>query len=795
MSDHNDTEGPPEGFKVKHPKARCWECPWYDRGKYADAVGPADAKLLMIGEAPGRQEAKQGKVFVGPSGKLLDKVLDHHGLDRTQIRLTNCVACSPPNIHSKGPSGPPKDAIRACEPRLRDELKHRETVVLLGATSFKAVMESTEGITKARQGPPRTHPGYPGTRFVPTFHPAACLRSSDNFPSLVRDLRKVVSDISINWEPPIFGVFDDEDSAIACLDKIGRRTGYITLDIETASEKDTDLTHPDSLLCVGIGYAPNKAVVIGEEALKSRAVLERLSRLLSNKEVICQNGKFDIQVLMRLGIIKYPMLWADTMLASYAKDERPGHHGLKGRAAEELGAPDYAAELKPYLGKGKKKSYANIPRALLYRYNAYDAALTYNLWQKDERELAEQNLRGLHDYLVAASNELIYVELDGVGIDQEYLEVVDDKYLTILEGLEEELKPWVDNPRSTPQVLAACKSLLLPVNDTTADTLTHLLDLDRTSEQKEFLTKILNHRKQAKLYGTYIKGTRKRLNNGRLYTTFKLHGTVTGRLSSANPNLQNIPRGPIIKKLFIPAPGNVFVQADYSQAEWRAIACLAEDKYLQGALGDPDRDIHGEVAAKFFGPKFTKEQRVMAKTFVFGVAYGRGPDAIAHAFGVSVHEAERYIREFFSLIPDVVRWRKDVHKTIFTGGQALQTPFGRKRRFWLITRENKHDIEKEALAFLPQSIASDLTLNSLIRARRAFGTSSTAPKVRLTVHDSILVECGEDNKRDVARELKSVMETTAADVFSDFVPFPSEVEIGPSWGDLEDDDTSLLAPA
>jgi DNA polymerase-1 len=568
---------------------------------------------------------------------------------------------------------------------------------------------------------------------------------------------------------------------------LGRHHGYITLDIEVGVDKDSSFTHPDSLLCVGIGFAPNRVIVIGEEALHSQRVLDKLGQLLDEKQVICQNGKFDIQVLMRLGVVKHAKLWADTMLASYCLDERPGHHSLEGLSSEILGAPAWKAELKPHLGKGKNKNYANVPRPILYRYNAYDVACTYNLWHEHfEKDLEKTGLRGLHDFLVEASNQLIYLELEGVAIDTEYLDVIDSEYEILLGTLEEGLKGWVDNPRSPQQVLAAAKSMRLPVKASVdAPTLRAILERNLNIEQREFISKILEYRREHKLYGTYIKGTRKRLIENRLYPTFLLHGTVTGRLSCRNPNLQNIPRGSVIKRLFGVDHDNVLIQADYKQAEWRAIACLAQDSYLQGALGDPNRDIHGEVARQFFGPNYTKEQRVMAKTFVFGVAYGRGPDAISKAFKVSVYEAERYIREFFGMIPDVVKWRKDVHEKLFKGGQSLQTPFGRKRRFWLVTRENKHDIEKEALAFLPQSIASDLTLSSLVRMRKYFETNMAEAKIRITVHDSIIAEAPIEYQTDVAKAMKDIMENTAAEVFSDFVPFPVDIEAGYNWADLK----------
>lgn len=773
-------------FDRKHPLAECERCPWYRRSGFADAKGPKNAKILVVGIAPGKDEIKTGIPFTGPSGKLLDRVLNHNGFDCSSIRFTNVVGCHPRGQKS---TDPPKEAIEACAPRLQAELKGKETIILLGKIAFNSVLSNREAITKARQGPPRYSDLYPGAKIVPTFHPAACLRSSDYFPSLVRDIRKAKAEqATLGWEAPVFKVFDDEASTVAVLKElIDRNLPYVSVDIECPTEKDEEFTHPNSLLCVGIGFEPNKAIVIGEEAIKSRRVWEWLRRLFRKTKVLAHNGKFDIQVMMRLGIIDNPyMLAHDTLIGSYAVDERPGYHRLEGLATEHLGAPSWKHEIDKYVGKGKKKNYANIPRPILYKYNAYDASQTYNLWHdKFERDLTSQGLLGLHDFLIEASNELTYVELDGTKIDENYLAWLIDEYSHELSLLEDGLDPWVDNPRSTPQVLAACHELGINVKSTGAAILRERLEHPMTKgEKRDFLEKILNYRKENKLYGTYVKGTLNRLNNGRLYTTFKLHGTVTGRLSSANPNLQNIPRGPKIKKLFVPEEGNVLIQTDYKQAEWRAIACLANDTYLQTALSDPNQDIHGYVANLFFGPNYTKEQRVMAKTFVFGVAYGRGAEAVGAAFGVSTARAQKYIDDFFGVIPDVVRWRSSVHEQIFKGGQALQTPFSRKRRFWLITHENKHDIEKEALAFLPQSIASDLTLSSLIRLRKKFSDSEA--RIRLTIHDSIIAECPKEVEIDVANEMKKTMEATAAEVFSDFVPFPADVESGSSWGDLNE---------
>jgi len=772
----------------KHPLARCEECPWKEHSTYAGESGPEDASLLVIGEAPGAQEAEAGTPFVGASGKLLDKVLAHHGLDRNEVRFTNVAACHPPFVRGQTSVAPTKEVTRACAPRLRHELQGRETVLLLGNTAKEAVLETREPITRVRQGPPRTLLDYPNTRFIATVHPAACLRSSDSFPSLVRDVGKIKSKTFIKWEPPKYAVFDEPDQATLALGAILEKEGPITVDIEVGVDKDQSFTHPNQLLCVGIGFAPNKAAVIGGRALRDRGVRETLTRVLNSKRVICHNGKFDLQVLMRLGYITQPRLYADTMLGSYVLDERPGQHGLKGLASEVLGAPDYASDIKRYLTKGD--SYSVIPKPVLYRYNAFDAALTYNLWDQLRQRLNKDGLREVHDRLVTYSNELIYAELDGVAVDPDHLDVLTDEYIDTLDALENQLSRVAQrhfNPRSPKQVLEVMSELGIRATTTEAELLQLLFEKSRPNTRRhEFLRLMLKHRREQKLYGTYVKGTRKRLLEDRVYPTYLLHGSVSGRLACRNPNLQNVPRESSIRRLFVPEDGNIFVQGDYAQAELRVIACYAKDEYFRGALSDSSRDIHGEVAERFYGKGWTKDQRVRAKAVVFGLAYGREAASLAAEFRISQAEAQRFVDGFFQLIPDTVRWREDVKKTVFSSGQGLQTHFGRKRRFWLITRDNKKDVEKEALSFLPQSTANDICLSALVRLRQSFGDSVHAPRVRIPVHDSILVECSIRDRDMVAATMRDVMSRTATEEFSDFVPFPVDISVGDSWGTLKE---------
>jgi DNA polymerase-1 len=500
-----------------------------------------------------------------------------------------------------------------------------------------------------------------------------------------------------------------------------------------------------------------------------------LKKLLDTKKWICHNGKFDLAGLRQFGT---PVLYFDTMLASYVLDERPGVHSLGYLGVELLGTPDWKSVISQYVGKGD--SYALVPRDVLYRYNAYDVAVTWQLYEYYLAKLDEEG-RKLHDFLVQCSNALMHGEMGGLNVDIEYLDHLTDTYLERLGELEEHLKPWVDNPRSPKQVKEALELLKVKVADTRKETLRNaLLKAKKDSEQEKFLQLMLTQRREQKLYGTYVKGTRKRLYQDRVHPTLLLHGTTTGRLACRNPNLQNVPRESSIRRLFVPGPGNVFVQADYATIELRVLATEAEEPFLRDLFNE-GRDIHDEFSLKLFGPGFTKDQRVRTKAFVYGSAYGREPFSIAQEYKIPVAEAEAMYDSFMGSIPKVQEFRAEIKRKILEDQDDLVTHFGRHRRFWLITDDNKKDVVKEGLAFIPQSTASDINLHSLIRLR------SMGLDVRLPVHDSILVECSERDASDVGRVMAECMSDTAREVYSSYVPFPVDVEIGYSWGDLGKD--------
>lgn len=799
-----------ESIERKHPLAHCEDCPLYTVGRFVPSIGPAKAEIAFVGEAPGVQEVAGGIPFSGPSGKLLNSVMKHHGIKREEVFLTNACLCRPPDN-----STPARSAINACRPRLLTELKEHEieTVVALGNSAAEATLNKSK-VTQLRVGPGKTSELLPGMRIIPTLHPAAALRQGDMFPYIVTDVGKAVVQNDL-WTPPVFVVIESVSDALDVLDELRERSDVtdLVIDIEVDIEKDTAHDHPNhyGMLCVGICYAKGRVCVLAGSVLASREVRAKLGQLLRSKRITAQNGKFDLAGLYPLvgGLI----LYFDTMLASYCFDERPGIHGLKYMGVEILGTPQYDDEIKKYVGPGI--GYGAIPKELLYKYNAYDCSVTWDMkeyWEARFEKAPE--LRQVHDFMVAVSNELMYVELNGIAVDQDYLKKLEQEYLDRLEGIRNEINTLIANstfeqkeyekfrsklvpglnPNSPMQVKAYLKDRGVIVASTDEDTIEMIQDrLSKMGQEGhevfQFNRALLRHRREAKLYGTYVKGIRKRLYGGRVFPSFRLHGTTSGRLACRNPNLLNIPRESSIRRLFVPAhEGNVFIQTDYSQAELRVLSYLAGDAYFRDIFNEGIRDVFDELTPVLY-PGATKDQfdkgtwkdmRVRVKAFVYGLGYGRTSFTIAQEFGIPQRQADQMAENFFSVIPEIVEYRKWIMDQVMKGND-LVTPWGRHRRFSLITPENKKSVMNEALAFMPQSTAADMCLLAFTKVRQEL---KGVAFVRNIIYDAILAECKPEDAEYVKTVIEKHMLESAQVIVGDYIKFAVETDIGPDWGSV-----------
>jgi len=792
-------------FERKHPDAECENCDLYSSGIFVPSKFPdggGKAQYAIVGEAPGFHEAMRGEPFIGESGQLLNSLLKYHNIERRNLLLTNACLCRP-----KDNATPSQQAIRSCRTRLVGELKQAEPerVLSCGAAASDSIMRSVQPITKRRVGNARQSPD--GFTVVPTVHPAYCLRNGDAIEFLERDMRKLYRDMP-PWSPPEYVVADDEELALTWIDVLsqpspigkyvnGKRV--LVFDIECGIDKDNDYDHPDryAMLCIGVCYAKGRVVVFGERVMNNKKVVNALKALFTNSLLVGHNAKFDAAgVYPLMGEI---LIWFDTMLAHYCVDERPGTHALGQLGPEILGTPDWKHEIDKYLGTGK--NYDAIPRPQLYKYNAYDDAVTWDLMEYFLVELERHDLRGLHDFLVDAANELKFPELNGISVDLIRNAELSDEYLEALGGLREQIDEIVQdpsdalsqkdydskfgglNPNSPKQIKQYLHDHKIMVNSTDKDTLETLQKrTNATTHVGRFLSLLLENRLKAKRHGTYVKGIRNRVYRGRVYTSYLLHGTTSGRLASRNPNLQNVVRDPAIKSQFsVSKQGNLFVAADYKQAEGRAICTMAEDEYLAGIFRNPDRDLFDELSAGLYSGQtsFSKDQRVRTKAYFYGLSYGRQAFSIAQEYELPPKEVERDLTKFFGLMPGVVAWQEHIRQTVLSG-KDLITDFGRRRRFRLVTKQNKQDVLNEALSFLPQSTASDICLRAFIRLRRRLRGKAF---IRLLIHDSITAECHEDIAEEVGAIIREEM-IGSAEEWTTYVPFDVDLSYGKNWGEL-----------
>lgn len=737
--------------------------------------------------------------------------MNFHHIKRGEVILTNAVLCRPQDN-----ANPPKAAIAACQPRLLHELASVREAVALGNFAAQALLGNVGGITKLRIGPPRPSPYRSDLSVVPTIHPAACLRSGDNFPSLVTDIGKLGLQANTWTEPEVIVAYEEAE-ALQLIAEIHRglvdlpeEDRALAVDIECNIDKDVSFDHPNKyeMLCVGLATTDDWGYVLAKETL-TPAVYRALGELLRIAYVIAHNGKFDLAGLYpHTGPIDLDF---DTMLAHYCLDERRGIHRLKGLAQEYRGAPPYDDAIQQYVSNGA--GYGNIPKNLLYTYNGYDVTETFGLFGVFKDLLAKDpGLQRVHELLILGSRALMYTELNGITIDGGYIDKLTHEYLGRLEMIVEGMRGLLNergievrnsagklidfNPASPKQVKEVLKKLGVRVDSTNEETINNILDLGFSKFQEswydnpinEFCTNLLKHRREAKLYGTYIKGIRQRRYRGRVYPTFMLHGTTTGRLSCRNPNLQNVPRESSIRRLFVPSrPGYVFVQTDYSQAELRVLSYLAGDKYFRSIFNDGTIDVFDDLTPRLYpslgakhlvDPAQWKEVRIRVKAFVYGLGYGRGHVDIAREFKMPINEAAMLKRNFFQTIPEIVQWQRQIQRDV-QDGKDLITPWGRRRRFHLITKENLSNTLNEALAFKPQSTSSDICLQAFAWARERLKGKAW---LRNIVHDSILAECREEYAEEVARILDECMIESAYSIVGDYVKFATDSKIGNHWG-------------
>jgi DNA polymerase-1 len=570
-----------------------------------------------------------------------------------------------------------------------------------------------------------------------------------------------------------------------------QKQSSFAFDIETTALDP----HSAELIGISFSWSPMEAYFVTNET-GVEALREAIGPVLADpsKTKIGSNLKFDVSVLIKNGFhVEGPFF--DTVIFSHLLHPDRRGHGLKQLAQNLL--KEQMSTFEEMLGNAQ--NIREVPLDRLVEYACHDADATFRLYKYFQNSGADRLKSEKFVELVTRIEMplipvLAQMELDGIRVDVAFLEKLGQDFQHELAKLEEKIyalagRPFnLNSPKQVGEVLF--EDLKIPtkgVKKTQNGFSTDASVLSNLADEHEIAREMLEYRELFKLYSTYIEALISLVNpkTGRIHTSFNQAITATGRLSSSDPNLQNIPiktsRGRQLRKAFVAAPGFKLLAIDYSQIELRVLAHLSEDRSLVDAFNN-NEDIHERTAREIFGelstPEERKEQRRAAKTINFGIIYGQGAHRLAKDLGISRTSAQSYIEQYFTRYSGVRNYFDRVKHEIKRDGYT-ETLFGR-RRFLNEIETSGRDTgygERALLNSPLQGTAAEIIKLAMLKV---------APKMKhdearlvLQVHDELLFEIREDLVEQFVPLIVNDMQQ-AADLR---VPLKVEYKVGESWGD------------
>ncbi len=586
-----------------------------------------------------------------------------------------------------------------------------------------------------------------------------------------------------------------------------RHQGWIAVDTETSS---TDATQAN-LVGVSLALAPNLACYIplghgGTDLLAevpvqidTAAALAKLKDLMEDPSVlkIGHNLKFDMIVLGERGIDVAPH--DDTIVMSFDLDAGLHGHGMDELAATHLSHACIA--FKDVVGTGKsQRGFHEIDLKTATRYAAEDADVTLRLWKRFRARLPAEGSTRVYEMVDRPLVPVIArMERRGIRVDREQLAALSADFSTQIAALELEVHalaggPFtIGSPKQLGDVLFEKLGLKGGRKGKSGVYSTDVTELERIAREKgphtEIVRKVLEWRQLSKLKSTYTDALQAQINpkTGRVHTSYSLTGAQTGRLSSTEPNLQNIPIrteiGRQIRHAFVAEPGNVILAADYSQIELRLAAHMADVPALREAFANGD-DIHSLTAQELFG-EVNRDTRGRAKTINFAILYGISRWGLAARLEVSADEAQGMIDRYFERFPGVNRYMAETLEAV--RGQGFTTTlFGRKTHFPRIGSKNQAErqgAERAAINAPIQGTSADIIKRAMVRMESALDAAGLGHvRMLLQVHDELVFELPEADVAAASAVIRDVMENAAAPAVTLSVPLGVEIGTGPSWG-------------
>jgi DNA polymerase-1 len=596
------------------------------------------------------------------------------------------------------------------------------------------------------------------------------------------------------------------DTASA-LDELAARlqsARVISIDTETTS------TDPMRAELVGISIAVDAEtgyyLPVGHEAppgsqLSLKAIAKGIGPLLVDPKIpkVGHNLKYDLIVLVRHGLPVTP-LGFDTMIAEWLCNPASRSLGLKSLAWARLGMK--MTEIEALIGKGKEqRTMAQVPIAEAAAYAAADAVAVFRLMPLLQKELVNcQATKLLEEIEMPLIPVLADMEMAGISLDVDFLARMSHELDTRMREIETQVHQAVGMPfnlNSTQQLsVALFETLKLPPPAGTRRTASR--HYSTSAEVLEYLRGkhpvvdwLLEYRELSKLRSTYVDSLPTQINphTGRVHTSYSQTTAVTGRLSSSDPNLQNIPirsdLGRVVRQAFVAMPGHVLLSVDYSQVELRIVAHMADDQAMLAAFR-AGQDIHTTTAAAVYGVPLvavTKDQRRRAKTINFGLIYGMSAFGLTRTTDLTLADAEDFVAAYFRQFPGVKRYLDGIRRLAAEQGY-VETLLGRRRYFPGLKTQRDVNVrnreEREAINAPVQGTAADIMKIAMLRVPPALDQAGLKARMLLQVHDELVLECPVKELVQAAQTVQQVMDNA----FQLKVPLETDARSGKNWGEM-----------
>ncbi len=596
----------------------------------------------------------------------------------------------------------------------------------------------------------------------------------------------------------------DSTAGLESLVKALKGATHISFDTETTSTDEMTA----NLVGISLAVKPGQGwyIPVGHQSgtqLPLEKVISALQKPLSDPHIpkIGHNLKYDFIMLARNGIRTAPLAF-DTMIAEWVIDPGSRNLGLKNLASVRLG--DSMTHIEELIGKGKDQlSMAEVAIAEAAPYATADAETSLRLMAMLEPEL--KRIPRIWELFLNIEMPLIPVladmEMEGIALDKKFFAAfaveLQDR-MQILEKQVYEAAGKKFNLNSTQQlsdVLFVTLKLTPPdrgKKTASGHYSTAAGVLDELSGQNPVVDMILEYREISKLLSTYVEALPTQIHpeDGRVHTSFSQTTAVTGRLSSSDPNLQNIPvrtdLGRRVRRGFVAAPGNVLVSVDYSQIELRIVAHMAGDEAMLNAFR-AGQDIHATTAAAIYDvelDKVTKEMRRHAKAINFGLIYGMSAFGLTRSTELTLAESQDFVAAYFRQFPGVKEYLDGIRKETAQTG-FVETMLGRRRYFPNLKSGTNQVIknreEREAINAPIQGTAADIMKIAMIRIPPALKKANLKGKMLLQVHDELVVECPRAEMKEVTRVVQDIMESS----YPLSIPLKTEARWGTNWDELK----------